>query len=329
MAFYFDSDDLDRFTTEEEAEETSFDNQDEEEIVEGEEHELDEEIEDDNEEIDAEQYELTVKGKAVKLNQSQLEAAIDSYVNGGDTGKDEDYQIYQQTKPLMNALRKDEAMRQYVQLSQNGYKPADILWTLLDQYRPDLTHIVKTHINGGGRQQMQQEDEPPIFNTIEEETNYYIDKRLREQLTPINQTLQQFGQYQQTKQQEEALQRVGQNNDYLVAQAIEQGGYTYDANALKDAVFELYPGVDVRQLQLTPQMANRIVKVAFGDQKMNKQNTIKKTDLSAITKQSKLPNLLGGNTGKSRKNEPAPKYAPATGTKMERIKHVDDVWDKI
>ena len=75
-------------------------------------------------------------------------------------------------------------------------------------------------------------------------------------------------------------------------------------------------------------MADRMVHLAFGNQKTNNKQS-KKTDLSAITKQSKLPNLLGANAGKSRKTETPIKYAPSVGSKMERIKHVDDVWDKL
>ena len=167
-------------------------------------------------------------------------------------------------QPLMTALRNDAVMRQYVQLSQNGYKPVDIIWTLLEQHRPDLTSAMR---NGVNNQQRPQEEELPVFNTIEEETNYYIDKRLREQLNPINQTLQQFSQYQQNQVQEATLARIGQNNDYLINNAITSNGYTYDANALRNVVMDLYPGVDLRQLQLTPQMADRMVHLAFGNQK--------------------------------------------------------------
>ena len=328
MSFYFDSDDFANLPPEEEQQDEFIDNQDEE-GLEGEEPDTedfdDDEIDEPETDDESGEYNLTVKGKNVKLSQTELEDAIDNYVN---SSSDADYKLYKETKPLMDTLRRDNAMREYFKLSQEGYKPGDILWTLLDQYRPDLTNIVKQSLNGGQQQQIQQ-DEPPIFDTIEAETNYYIEKKLKEHLAPINQTLQQFGQYQQTRQQQEQLQRIGQNNDYLVAQAIEQGGYTYDANALRDTVAELYPGVDARQLQLTPQMANRLVQMAFGTQKNTKKANKRTTDLSALTKQSKLPNLLGGNAGTSRKGE-APKHQlPSVGKKMERIKQVDDLWDKL
>ena len=69
--------------------------------------------------------------------------------------------------------------------------------------------------------------------------------------------------------------------------------------------------------------------MAFGNQKVARKTNKKTTDLSALTKQSKLPNLLGGNAGTSRKGETPKHQLPSVGKKMERIKQVDDLWDRL
>lgn len=253
-----------------------------EEIPEEEEEEYEEEYEEEpvsseeeGEAIEVEYRDASGKTVSRRLTKEELADLLSQHEQLASADKAELINYVQQAEPIISIVRDSQLMKDILYYRAQGYT---------DEQIKEGLYKLWSDKKESGEQQTTEAPKEERDKLLEE-----IEKRIK----PIEQTLA-------TYQTSQFFQSLLQHNNEVLAQAMSESGvsdftpeeYKKIAEALKD----MYPGVDLRLLRLTPTAARAIVKLVLHDR------------LNSPRKQKGLPKIVeGGGVAK-----------PSTGKNVSR-----------
>lgn len=304
MSFYFDSQDL--IGDDDSALETGIDdllNEDDQEGIFDQEDSSDNDTQQDTEQEESDTIEIDIKGQVHSLKQSEIEDVLDKYVKGEmNADSDPDYAMYKQAKPVIDRVRQSDILRQFVAYSAQGYSDEEILNGMFYLKNPN----VQQALQGLGRQQQPQvPEEVPEFDTIEEETQYYVRKAVEQHLAPVQQQLSALLNKNQQQEHSATIQSIHSNNNAVLGQAMQKYGIEAlsddDTQIMRETLNGLFPNENLTEKRLTPVQAELLVQAALARQ--GKRNGVmpQAKDLSI---QKKLPNILSASNKKQEASKP-------------------------
>jgi len=242
---------------------------------------------------------------------------------------DPDYETYRQVKPMMDSLRQDEIMKEYVGHKANGHNPGDIVDGMFLKRHPELEQVIRSYYSQGNQQQARIEEEVPEFDNYNDEVRYYARKEaetmMKQFMAQVAPQLQTVAQKQQAIEQQGLMNQVRDNNDSVMRSALMYHGLDEESltepeiRQIASTMQSLYPGVKFQQAALTPEQAKYIIAASLGGKKR------KQPDMSALSRQSQLPRI--NPSGSSRGTSTGSLTVKVDGlTKTERKNRLQDLF---
>jgi len=272
-------------------------------------------VEDESEESDEDYVSTFVDGKLMHLPRSEYNRRIKGEIS------DPDLESLKTYKPIIDIVRDDDVLKEYIRYKSLGeHRPEDIIDGMFLKRHPELYPVIQNYYANGGQSQPQEQEEPPVFESLEEEVQYYARKAAQEAIKSVLPHVQQVQQKQQQYEQIKQLEYIDNHNNTVMEAALVEYGYDPTAmtpqelKSIAETLKILYPGVDFRRTMIGEAQAKTIIKTALGKKEKAKPAT------RDYVKQSSLPSVKP--VGASRRSLDSKKEKIDGASKAERLERI-------
>jgi hypothetical protein len=238
---------------------------------------------------------------------------LQDIVNAYKTALPNDNDVLNKVAPFMQRINNSQLL-QYIHYYQDqGMDDVSVMTQLYkDMKSKGYDEAVGGTTKGRAARDIQEE---PEFDNDDQRFRYYMDQMKKElyesEVAPLKQKLEQYeGQTRQTGRMRQ--------NESILENALKKHGWDPQGvetnKALTTKIYQqwetMYPGMDIRQMDLTQPMANNLIKLSLGYKGKNKGN--KSAEVKSMLSSGKIPKIMPGTKSGGQ--------APQKGGKAPQLK---------